>query len=64
MPVDVIDRADPPALPSLIPDEILSLRVELETPALDAETGNSIQKFGAAANYIAAGREVKRCICM
>ncbi|KAI9837741.1 MAG: hypothetical protein M1819_006675 [Sarea resinae] len=53
MPGEVIEQANPPPLPSHIPDEVLSLSVKLENAKLDDGTRLALQEFRRAANYIA-----------
>ena len=55
MPGEVIDRANPQALPSHLPDTVDKLLVELEKTTLDHETNHALLMFRRAANYIAAG---------
>ena len=51
-----IDRPDPPALPSHLPDTVLDLLVRPKTQHLDDNVKQSLQSFQRAACYIAAGR--------
>lgn len=55
MPGEIIDRPNPGPSPSLIPDVVLSLAVELEKTKLDGTSIKAIQRYRAAACYIAAG---------
>ncbi|KAI9706482.1 MAG: hypothetical protein M1836_003488 [Candelina mexicana] len=54
MPGEVINRPNPPPLPSHIPEDVLSLAVKLEKTSLDDTTNAGFQAFRNAANYIAA----------
>ena len=54
MPGEVIDRPNPPAAPSNLPDNVLSLAVELEKPKLDKATSEGLSHFRRASDYIAA----------
>ncbi len=56
MPGEVIDKPDPPALASLIPDEVLSLAVKLEKIVLSDADLKGLDEFRRASNYIAAGK--------
>ena len=50
------NRANPPADPSSLPDDLLRLSVRLDTKDyLSADDLRSIQLFRGAANYISAG---------
>lgn len=55
MPGEVIDRPNPEALPSHIPDVVDQLSVQLKYTALDQSHYDALLKFRRAANYIAAG---------
>ena len=55
MPAEVLDRPNPQPLPSLIPEDVLSLAIKLEKAKLDETTYNGLQQFRRAADYIAAG---------
>jgi hypothetical protein len=55
MPGEVIDRPNPPALPSHLPDNVLDLAVKLERKPLDEDVAKSLKDFQSAACYIAAG---------
>lgn len=54
MPGEVIDRPNPPALPSHLPDNVLDLAVKLERKPLDKDVAKSLKDFQSAACYIAA----------
>jgi xylulose-5-phosphate/fructose-6-phosphate phosphoketolase len=56
MPGEVIDRPNPQALASHIPDEVLSLSVKLEKAKLNDADLQGLEEFRRAANYIAAGK--------
>ena len=56
MPGEVIDRPNPQALASHIPDEVLSLSVKLEKIKLNDADLKGLVEFRRAANYIAAGK--------
>ena len=53
MPGEVIDRPNPQALPSNVPDSVNELLVKLEKPTLSEDTNHALQKFRRAANFIA-----------
>lgn len=56
MPGYLVERANPPADPSLIPDSVINLAVQLNTKDyLPKEELHAVQLFRRAANYIAAG---------
>jgi xylulose-5-phosphate/fructose-6-phosphate phosphoketolase len=55
MPGEEIDRANPQALASLIPDAVLDLSVKLEKMKLDEADLKGLELFRRASNYIAAG---------
>ena len=55
MPGEVIDRPNPQALPSHIPDDVLKLAVQLDKSKLDETDYDGLKQFRRAANYIAAG---------
>lgn len=56
MPAQELLVANPPADPSLLPDFIDKLRIEIDTKgALSPTELNAIQQFRRAADYIAAG---------
>lgn len=54
MPGEVIDRPNPEAKPSHLPDSILSLSKQLERSALSEDVNTSLKTFRRAACYIAA----------
>jgi len=54
MPGEVIDRPNPQPLPSHIPDDILSLAVEIEKTTLPEDVNKAFIEFRRAACYIAA----------
>lgn len=54
MPGEVIDRPNPPPLPSRLPDDILKLAVKPEQKPLDEDVAKSLVNFQNAACYIAA----------
>jgi xylulose-5-phosphate/fructose-6-phosphate phosphoketolase len=54
MPGEVIDRPNPPALPSNLPSEVDNLVIKLEKTPLKADVLKSLQQWQKAANYIAA----------
>jgi xylulose-5-phosphate/fructose-6-phosphate phosphoketolase len=56
MPGEVIDRPNPRALASHIPDEVLALSVKLEKTKLSDADLKGLEEFRRAANYIAAGK--------
>ena len=56
MPGEVIDRPNPQALPSHIPDDVLKLAVQLDKSKLDETDYAGLKQFRRAANYIAAGK--------
>lgn len=55
MPGEVIDRPNPPALPSHLPDFTEKLIINLERKPLPKETEDALKNWQRAANYIAAG---------
>lgn len=55
MPGEVIDRPNPGASNSHIPDDVLRLSVQLEKLKISDEDLKAIHEFRRAANYIAAG---------
>lgn len=57
MPGEVIDRPNPPPLPSRLPDDILKLAVKPEQKPLDEDVAKSLVNFQNAACYIAAGEQ-------
>lgn len=56
MPGEVIDRPNPQALPSHLPDDLEDLKVKLPREALDQKACDALFKFRRAASYIAAGK--------
>ncbi|KKK17479.1 phosphoketolase [Aspergillus ochraceoroseus] len=54
MPGEVIDRPNPPAQPSHLPDLLDQLHVQLQQTALDQDACDALFKFRRAASYIAA----------
>lgn len=56
MPAQRISQPNPPADPSLLPDDVLNLAVQLNTTDyLSEDELRAIQDFRKAADYIAAG---------
>jgi xylulose-5-phosphate/fructose-6-phosphate phosphoketolase len=55
MPGEVIDRPNPEAMPSGLPDSINELAVRIEKTPLPEADSESIKQFRRAACYIAAG---------
>jgi xylulose-5-phosphate/fructose-6-phosphate phosphoketolase len=58
MPGQVIDAPNPPALPSHLPDETLSLAVKIEKKTLGEDAAQSLKDFQRAACYIAGGQPI------
>lgn len=58
MPGEVIDRPNPKALPSLIPDNVMELSVKLEKMQLSDADLKGLEEFRRASNYIAAGQYI------
>ncbi|TVY81580.1 putative phosphoketolase, partial [Lachnellula suecica] len=54
MPGEIIDRPNPQALTSHIPDEVLNLSVKLQKLALNDADLKGLEEFRRASNYIAA----------
>lgn len=54
MPGEVIDRPNPSALPSQLPDEVLDLAAKIQRKPLDKDVAQSLEDFQNAACYIAA----------
>ncbi|KAL5357853.1 XFP N-terminal domain-containing protein [Aspergillus floccosus] len=54
MPGEVIDRPNPQAPPSHIPDVVQQLQVQLQRTSLDQPAYDALMKFRRAAGYIAA----------
>jgi hypothetical protein len=62
MPGEVIDRPNPPPLPSHLPDSVNELLVQIEKQKLSDDVSHSLRLFQRAADYIAAGKNVfKSC---
>ena len=55
MPGEVIDRPNPKALPSLLPDNVIDLAVKLDKLDISRDDLTSLEAFRRASNYIAAG---------
>lgn len=55
MPGEVIDRPNPKALPSNIPDAVNELAVKLEKIDISENDLRGLEEFRRASNYIAAG---------
>ena len=55
MPGEVIDRPNPKALPSLIPDNVMELAVKLDKLDISKADLTALEEFRRASNYIAAG---------
>lgn len=60
MPGEIIDRPNPPPVPSNLPDSIEQLQVKLQKTTLEQPACDALYKFRRAAAYIAAGREIAR----
>jgi xylulose-5-phosphate/fructose-6-phosphate phosphoketolase len=56
MPGEEIDRPNPKALPSHIPDVVLELSVKLDKMHLSEADLTGLEEFRRAGNYIAAGK--------
>lgn len=56
MPGEVIDRPNPQALTSHIPENVLELSVKLEKMNINDEDLKGLEEFRRASNYIAAGK--------
>jgi len=56
MPGEVIDRPNPQAVASQIPDSVLDLAVKLEKSTLSDADLKGLEEFRRASNYIAAGK--------
>ncbi|KAI2083872.1 hypothetical protein LOZ36_005312 [Ophidiomyces ophidiicola] len=56
MPGEVIDKPNPKALPSHLPESLDDLTVQLSAGSLSKYAIDSLAKFRRAANYIAAGK--------
>lgn len=61
MPGEVIDRPNPEAGPSHIPDAVEQLDVKLQQVTLDEPTFDALYKFRRAACFIAAGEPPAGC---
>lgn len=55
MPGEEIDRPNPKAVASLIPEDVLKLSVQLEKLQLSDADLKGLEEFRRASNYIAAG---------
>lgn len=53
MPGEVLDQANPPPLPSQLPDETLELAAKVTQIPLDKDVAQSLKDFQQAACYIA-----------
>ena len=62
MPGEIIDRPNPKALPSHIPDVVNELSVKLEKMKLTDSELRGLQDFRRAGNYIAAGTFVDQIL--
>lgn len=60
MPGEIIDRPNPGAAPSHIPDEVLSLSVKLDKLDISDADLEALQQFRRASNFIAAGNAYSR----
>lgn len=58
MPGEVIDRPNPKALPSLVPDNVMDLAVKLDYIKLNDSDLKGLEEFRRASNYIAAGKPI------
>jgi xylulose-5-phosphate/fructose-6-phosphate phosphoketolase len=56
MPGEVIDRPNPQALESLIPNQVLELAVKLDKIQISNADLKGLEEFRRASNYIAAGK--------
>lgn len=64
MPGQYIDKPNPDALPSHIPDGVKDLAVKFGRTKVDDASDHAIHKFRRAACYIAAGEtEIGRFLC-
>ncbi|KAJ9261612.1 hypothetical protein DTO212C5_8255 [Paecilomyces variotii] len=54
MPGEILDKPNPPPLPSDIPDHVNDLLVRLEKASLEGSAADAIHKFRRAACYLAA----------
>lgn len=55
MPGEVIDRPNPQALASHLPDSVSELSIQLEKLQIPEDDLQSLEEFRRASNYIAAG---------
>lgn len=55
MPGEIIDRPNPQATPSSIPDSVLDLSVKLNKININDADLRGLEEFRRASNYIAAG---------
>ena len=53
MPAEIITEANPPPIPSHLPDRVLELAFKAKREDLDADTIQSLKSFQKAACYIA-----------
>lgn len=56
MAIEYIEEANPPALPSHLPDEVLILAKTIKHEPLNAQLAIDIKNFRKAADYISAGQ--------
>lgn len=56
MPGQFIDRPNPPALPSALPEETLDLAAKIESKPIGEDDLKSLNDFQRAACYIAGGQ--------
>lgn len=56
MPGEIIDRPNPQALASLIPDSVNELSIKLEKLQIPDDDLKGLEEFRRASNYIAAGK--------
>lgn len=56
MPGEVIDRPNPQAMASQIPENVLELAVKLDKMKLNDKDLKGLEEFRRASNYIAAGK--------
>lgn len=57
----VLQEANPPPLPSHLPDSILDLAVQTDKKPLDEKDAKSLRDYQNAACYIAAGKPILLC---
>lgn len=55
MPGEVIDRPNPPPLPSQLPPQLAELGIQPADKPLNDEVAQALQDFRTSASYIAAG---------